>query len=88
MVNVHIYGSGMRVHRKWGTWVAQPIKHMTLDFDSGHSLRVMRLNPTMGSTLSKESIWDSLPLCLSLPGSLALLLSDKWIFQKILPYEF
>ena len=26
----------------WGTWVAQSVKHPTLNFGSGHDLRVMR----------------------------------------------
>ena len=26
----------------WGAWVAELIKHLTLDFSSGHDLRVMR----------------------------------------------
>ena len=35
-----------------GTWVAQSIKRLTLDFRSGRDLRALELNPTSGSTLS------------------------------------
>ena len=38
----------------WGTCVAQLVKCLTLDFSSCH-LRVMRLSPELGSTLSGES---------------------------------
>ena len=34
-----------------GTWVAQWVEHPTLDFGSGHDLRVMRLSPKLGSTV-------------------------------------
>ena len=49
-----------------GTWVVQLAKHLTLDFGSGHDLRVMRSSPKSGSTFSMESAWDSLSLSLSL----------------------
>jgi len=51
----------------WGTWVAQLVKHPTLDFSSGHDLRVIRSNPALGSVLSVEPAWDSLSLPLPLP---------------------
>ena len=41
--------------RHRGTWVAQSVKHLTLDFGSGHGLRVMRWNPMSGSKLGTES---------------------------------
>ena len=31
-----------------GAWVAQSVEHLTLDFISGHDLRVMRLSPMLG----------------------------------------
>ena len=34
-----------------GTWVAQAVKALTLDFGSGHDLRVMRVSPESGSVL-------------------------------------
>ena len=37
------------------TCVAQRVKHPTLDFGSGHDLRVMGLSPVSGSTLDIES---------------------------------
>ena len=40
---------------KKGTWVAQSDKYLTLDFSSGHDIRVMRLSPTpSGSMLGVE----------------------------------
>lgn len=48
---------------KWklrSAWVAQLVKHPTLDFGSGHDLRVLRLSPVSGSALNGEPGWDSL----------------------------
>jgi len=36
------------------TWVAQLVKCPTLDFGSGHDLRVVRSSPMSGSTLGME----------------------------------
>ena len=41
--------------RTQGHLVAQSVKHLTLDFSSGHDLRAVRLSPVSGSTLSRES---------------------------------
>ena len=38
----------------WGDWVSQLVKQMTLDFSSGHDLRVMSLSPKSGSVLGVE----------------------------------
>ena len=35
--------------------MAQSVKHPTLDFGSGHDLRVVGSSPTSGSVLSAES---------------------------------
>ena len=43
-----------------GDWVAQLVKQLTLDFGSGHDLRVVRSSPTLGFALSMEPAWDSL----------------------------
>jgi len=37
--------------RSWGAWVAQLVKHPTLDFSSGQDLRVMRLQAWLGVCL-------------------------------------
>ena len=37
-----------------GTWVALWVKHLILDFYSGHDLRVMGLSPALGSVLGIE----------------------------------
>ena len=48
-----------------GTWVAQLVKRLDLDFGSGHDLRVVRLSPMLGSTLDGE---PPSPLPLPLPS--------------------
>ena len=35
-----------------GTWVPQVVEHQTLDFSSGHDLRVLGSSPALGSMLS------------------------------------
>ena len=35
-----------------GTWVVQSVKHPTLEFGSGHDLRVMGHSSALGSPLS------------------------------------
>ena len=37
-----------------GAWVAHLVKHLTLDFGSGHDLRVVRPSPTSGSARGME----------------------------------
>ena len=61
----------------WGAWVAQSVKHLTLDLSSGHDLRVVRSSPGLGSVLSMEPAYDSLPLSAPLPLMHALSLSLK-----------
>ena len=52
----------------WGTGVAQSVKHPTLDFCSGHDLRVCEFEPCIGlSADSAEPAWGSLSPSLSLP---------------------
>ena len=48
----------------WGTWVAQSVRQLTLNFSSGHALRVLRLSPVSSSVKSAKSAWDSLSLSL------------------------
>ena len=50
-----------------GTWVTQPIERLTLDFGSGHDLRVMGSSPALDSSVSGEPAWDALPLPLPVP---------------------
>ena len=45
-----------------GLWVAELVKHLTLDFGSGRDLMVMRLSPALGSVLSR-SLLEILFLC-------------------------
>ena len=45
-----------------GTWVAQSVKHLTLDFGSGHDLTVRGIEPRVGLCAdSAEPTWDPLP---------------------------
>lgn len=39
----------------WVAWVAQSVRHLTLDLNSGLNLRVMNSSPVLGSMLSMES---------------------------------
>ena len=52
-------GSGKSLQRlwqiRWGTRVAQLVKHPTLSFGSGQDLRVLGLSPTLGSELNVDS---------------------------------
>ena len=43
-----------------GPWVAQLVKRLTFDFDSGHDLKVLELSPASGFVLNEESAGDSL----------------------------
>ena len=60
------------------------VQQLTLDFGSGHDSRVMRSSPTLGSMLSTEPAWDSLPLPLplSLPHALSKINKVKKILIK------
>ena len=50
----------MKLDRRWfksecrGDWVTQWVKYLTLDFGSGHDLRVVRSSPTLGYALGME----------------------------------
>ena len=56
----------LKVHR--GAWVAQSVRHLTLDPGSGHDLMVGEFEPHVGlHTASTEPAWESLSLLLSLP---------------------
>ena len=53
-----------------GTWVAQSVKHLTLDFGSGHDLMVYDIKPHIGLCAdSVEPAWDSLSPCLFSPSA-------------------
>ena len=51
----------------WGAWVAQSVKHLTLDLGSGHDLTslFMSSSPALGSMLTVWSLLGiaSLPSC-------------------------
>ena len=64
-----------------GTWVAQWVKHPTLDFSSGHDLVVHGIEPNIRLCLeSIQPAWDSLSPSLSAPlpaHSFSLFLKNK-----------
>ena len=45
-----------------GAWVAQSVKHPTLDFGSAHDLRVPEIKPPSGSLLTEQSLLGILSL--------------------------
>ena len=52
----------------WGTWVAQSVKRLTLDFGSGHDLTVCEIESHVGlCTDSVEPAWGLLSPSLSAP---------------------
>ena len=56
--------------RAGGAWVAQSVKHLTLDVDSGHDLEVRGFEPQVGLCAdsvepAQDSLSPSLSLCLS-----------------------
>ena len=54
-----------------GTWVAQSVKHLTLDFSSGHDLTVREFKPCIGLHAGRaEPAWDSLFLPFFVPPQL------------------
>ena len=59
-------------------WVAQLVKHRTLDFGSGHDRKAMRSSPALVSTLGVEPL-KVLPLHL-LPHSLSCSLKNKTLY--------
>ena len=58
--------------KTWGTWVAQSVKHLTLDFGSGRDLKVHGIK-SQGrfNTDNTGPAWDSLSPSLSAPPPLA-----------------
>ena len=43
--------------------LSSAVDYLTLGFDSGCDLRVLRLSPMLGSELSMESVYNFLSLC-------------------------
>ena len=64
---------GAKKRKKREAWVTQSVKHLTLDFSSGHDLRFVGSSPASGSVLTVQSLLRilCLPLSLRLPCSLA-----------------
>ena len=53
--NVLYAQNGILFIKLRGAWVAQLVEHLTLDFGSGHDLRVMGSSPVLGSVLSVQT---------------------------------
>ena len=55
------------IKNHWGTWVAQSVKSLILDFSLGYDLTICGIEPYVGlCTGSVEHAWDSLSPSLSL----------------------
>ena len=70
----------------WGTCVAQRAEHQTLEFSSGHDLRVMKLSLMSDSELPAQNrvcLRFSLPLPLSLQYIHTYILSLAIIFKFV-----
>ena len=68
-------GPYLKTHKLGVTWLVQLVEHPSLGLASGCDLEVRGSSPRLGSALSTESAWDSLPLLLPLPPRCSL----KWI---------
>jgi len=49
-----------RIDQSKGSWAAQSVKRLALDFGSGPHLGVVVSGPALGSMLGVEPTWDSL----------------------------
>ena len=59
-------GNPYEIEKGRGTWMAQLVKCLTLDFGSSHDLTVCDIEPRVGLCVA-ISTWDSLSPSLSLP---------------------
>ena len=68
----HGEGGRERIIWNWSAWVAQSVKHPTLDFDSGHEFTVREFKPCLGlhADGAEPAGWDSLSP-LSAPSALS-----------------
>ena len=58
--------SFIKLPKSWSAWVAQLVKHPTLDLGSGHDLMVFEIEPRVTLCAdSAEPAWDSLSFPLS-----------------------
>ena len=51
----------VKTHMQWGAWIAQSVKCLTLDFGSGHVLRVLRSSLASGFTSGMEFAFSPSP---------------------------
>ena len=80
-------GSDYKTYLLWGAWVAESVKHPTLDLSSGHNLMVCGFESRIGLCAdSMKPTWDSLSPSLSLP--LPRLLSFKNKHKRIMKPTF
>ena len=73
-------------HREYrGTWMAQSVKHPTLDFSSGHDLTVHGIKPCLRlCTGSMEPAWDSLSISIYPSPMLSFSLKGKYFVFKLI----
>ena len=65
-----------KTFKKWGAWVVHSVKHLALDFSSGHDLTVDGIEAGLGLHADNaKPAWDFLSL--SLCPSFSLSLSQK-----------
>lgn len=70
---------GKEVHSKsktWDAWGTQQVECLSLDFGSGHDLKVKGSSPVSGSAQSMQPVWDSFPSSAFPPLPLALSLKQ------------
>ena len=65
-----------------GTWVAQAVGHLALDFSSGHDLRVMGLSPVLWLCAQWGACLRSFPSLSALPSLIIRFKINKYIFKK------
>ena len=82
VLQLGVYSKEMKTCLLKGTWVAQLVKYLTLDFHSGHDLIVHEIEPHLGSVLTVCSLLGILSLCPSPARAHSLALSLKINFLK------
>ena len=59
----------IKIHKSGDTWVTQLVKHLTLDFSSGHDLTVGEFEPCIWLCAGgAQPAWILSPLSLSAPS--------------------
>ena len=75
----------MKLNYFGGAWVAQSVKHLTLDFNSGHDLGVVGSSPMLGSMLGMAPAWDSFSTSASCHTLAQLVYTRMFSLSKVAP---